>query len=78
MAEGDVHHASVDDALSQPAPDIVPEDALADQDAEERRLGREPSLAADLGHKIPEEVLVERDQDARAEDELLWRDSEER
>jgi hypothetical protein len=77
VAEQNFNQTAVREALSQPAaPDQVPEDALADQDAEERRLGREPLPPPEASTKVPEEILVERDQDARADDALLWTDDD--
>ena len=43
----------------------LPEDVLAEEDAEERRAGREPTPPLGLVDKLPEDVLAERDAEAR-------------
>ena len=46
----------------------LPEDVLAEEDAEERRAGREPPAPPGLVDEVPEDVLVERDAEARLAD----------
>jgi hypothetical protein len=52
---------------------LVPEDVLAQQDAEEQERRREPQ-AQPRAAEVPEDVLVERDVEARfaTEDEPEW------
>ncbi len=51
-------------------PSHVPEDVLAEQDAEERRLRAEPVLGAPP-EAVPEDVRAERDLEARLGNEEL-------
>jgi hypothetical protein len=51
-----------------PSTHELPEDILAEEDAEERRAGREPPAPAGLVDEVPEEVLAERDAEARLAD----------
>ena len=46
----------------------LPEDVLAEEDAEERRAGREPPAPPGLVDEVPEDVLAERDAEARLAD----------
>jgi hypothetical protein len=56
----------------------VPEDELAERDAEERRAGRGALTRLEPEDEIPEEVLAELDADARLAEETLVQPTDER
>lgn len=63
-AQGDAERRTGEGAQTLPATNEIPEDILAERDAEDRRAGIEPPPEARAA-TIPENVLAEQDVEAR-------------
>jgi hypothetical protein len=61
----DVEQRAAEGAQTPPAAYEIPEDVLAEQDAEDRRAGIEPPPEGRAA-TIPEDILAEQDVEARA------------
>jgi hypothetical protein len=71
-APGGAEQRAEQGPLAQPV-DEVPENVLAEQDIEDRKVGPEPLARPGLETEVPDDILAERDLEARSAEEGLER-----